>query len=72
MMKINYMVLHNKRCIQKIALMLLGSGDSEVAERALAALEETNKVANQRTCDLRRLWKKLDFIPIGSEAESPS
>jgi hypothetical protein len=65
------MVLH-KRCVQKMAWMLLGCSNSEVAERALEALEETNNVAKQRTYNVRSLWKKLDFIPIGSEAESPS
>ncbi len=63
------MVLH-KRCVQKMAWMLLGCSNSEVAERALEALEEANKVAKQRTYNVRSLWKKFDFILTGSESPS--
>jgi hypothetical protein len=63
-MEMNKGMLHNKGCFQKVAKCFHDPG---VAGRVLTALEEANEAIKPSTYKLRRLWKKLDFIPTGYE-----
>jgi hypothetical protein len=56
-------MLYNKGYVQKMAQILLGSSDPEVVEKGIRiALKKARETAHH-TYELRRLQKKLDFMP---------
>jgi hypothetical protein len=44
--------------------------DPDVSSQAQSAVEEANEVANHSCHKIMRLWKKLQFMPIGSKVGS--
>jgi hypothetical protein len=68
--EINKNVLNNKGYVQTKTQMIMSSSDLQVAEQAFAALDEASKSANWSTYNIRKIQKKLYFIPIGSEGSS--
>lgn len=63
-------IVYNIGYVWNIAQKLIGSRGLGLTRRACVVMEETSEVANQSSYKVRKLQRRLNFIPTRSEAYS--